>query len=278
MRLMRLMRLPGSREYALMGHELETLLRARASLSGHIAAALGELAVIEAGTLRLARFDEALTHPSYANEAGIGDNQRLEFLGDAVLSVCVSELLIERFPNADEGLLTRMRSALVNAEALASWARSVDLGLAMAFGKGARTGGEREQTNVLADAVEAIVAAVYYEYGLIGARALVLAVALPRMVEETRLASRDPKSELQERVQALGLEAPRYRVRAAHGPEHNALFEIEVLVGELVLGLGEGRSKRIAERKAAEQALAADPEAVLAVAVAANTAGDGAGL
>src|SRR5690606_2026533 len=107
------------------------------------------------------RFDEALTHPSYANESSAPDNQRLEFLGDAVLGLCVSELLVRTRPEADEGTLTRMRSGLVNAEALAQWARAERIGEAIALGRGARAGTEREQTNVLADAVEALVACVY---------------------------------------------------------------------------------------------------------------------
>src|ERR1019366_257373 len=107
------------------------------------------------------RFEEALTHPSFANEVGGPDNQRLEFLGDAVLGLCVSEMLVQTHVDADEGKLTRMRSALVNGEALAAWARHVDLGGCVAFGRGAKLGTEREQTNVLADAAEALVAAVY---------------------------------------------------------------------------------------------------------------------
>ena len=117
------------------------------------------------------RFEEALTHPSYANEAGSRDNQRLEFLGEAVLGLCVSEMLSTSHAEADEGQLTRMRSALVNGEALAMWGRRVALGACVQLGKGARLGTEREQTNVLADATEALVAAVYECRGLEGARA-----------------------------------------------------------------------------------------------------------
>jgi ribonuclease III len=247
-----------------MSSEDDALLSARTALAVVLRDALSVSVPLPDGPLALARLPEALTHPSYANETGgKGDNQRLEFLGDSVLSVCVSELLIVRYPHADEGLLTRMRSALVNAEALAAWARSVNLGSAMAFGRGARLGGERLQTNVLADAVEAIVAAVYHEFGFEGARAVVLSMVEPHMVEEGRLSSRDPKSELQERVQALGFDAPRYRLRAALGPDHAALFEIEVVVDSRVLGVGSGRSKRIAERKAAERALEQHVEDVL---------------
>ncbi len=203
----------------------------------------------------LARLDEALTHPSFSNESRKPDNQRLEFLGDAVLGLCVSEWLIELHPQADEGLLTRMRSALVNAEALAQWARSVGLGDCLALGRGARAGTERDQTNVLADAVEAIVAAVYEARGIEGARALVREVAREALADVESLGVRDPKSSLQERIQAQGLPTPSYRVVATKGPAHDQYFEVEVVVGETVLAKGEGRSKRLAERAAARAAL-----------------------
>jgi ribonuclease III len=207
------------------------------------------------GDGELPRFDEALTHPSFANESSAPDNQRLEFLGDAVLGLCVSELLAKERPDADEGALTRMRSALVNAEALARWARTEKIGEAIALGRGARAGTEREQTNVLADAVEALVACVYEARGLDGARLLVAHVVREPMQEVETLGTRDPKSLLQERVQALGQPTPTYRVRGVSGPQHDPTFEIEVMVGDHVLGVGEGRSKRIAERAAALAAL-----------------------
>jgi ribonuclease III len=224
------------------------LLAARARVKGRIVAIVGDG--------EIPRFEEALTHPSYANESSAPDNQRLEFLGDAVLGLCVSELLTRERPDADEGALTRMRSALVNAEALALWARSERIGEAIALGKGARAGSEREQTNVLADAVEALVASVYEAHGIEGARKLVEHVVRVPMQEAARLGSRDPKSLLQEQVQARGLAAPTYRVRAVRGPQHDPTFEVEVIVGEEVAGVGEGRSKRVAERAAATNALA----------------------
>ena len=143
----------------------ELLAAATDGLRGYLESIVGPGAI--------PRFEEALTHPSFANEAGVPDNQRLEFLGDAVLGLCVSEVLAAAHTDADEGKLTRMRSALVNAAAIASWARRVGLGDCIRFGRGAKSGGEREQTNVLADAVEALVAAVYEARGLSGARSLV---------------------------------------------------------------------------------------------------------
>jgi ribonuclease-3 len=202
--------------------------------------------------------DEALTHPSFANEsARVRNNQRLEFLGDAVLGLCVSELLVEAHPEADEGMLTRMRSALVNAEALAQWGRAEDLSACLALGRGAQSSRERTQTNVIADAVEALVAAVYASHGIAGARALVRAVVAGPLAEAERLGLRDPKSALQERVQGQGGPAPTYRVVATRGPQHEQVFEVEVLVGEDVRGRGEGPSKRTAERAAADAALSA---------------------
>lgn len=227
------------------------LLAARARLEARVTTIVGEGAI--------PRFDEALTHPSYANESSEPDNQRLEFLGDAVLGLCVSELLSREHPEADEGVLTRMRSALVNAEALALWARAERIGEALALGKGARAGSEREQTNVLADAVEALVACVYEARGLEGARKLVEHVIRAPLQEAARLGTRDPKSLLQEQVQARGLPAPTYRVRGTRGPQHDPTFEVEVVVGDAVAGLGEGRSKRVAERAAALAALTAAP-------------------
>ncbi len=228
------------------------LQAARARLKARVIEIVGEG--------EIPRFDEALNHPSYANESSEPDNQRLEFLGDAVLGLCVSELLSREHPSADEGALTRMRSALVNAEALALWARAERLGAAIALGKGARAGSEREQTNVLADAVEALVASVYEARGLEGARKLVEQVIREPMQEAARLGTRDPKSLLQEQVQAKGLPAPTYRVRGMRGPQHDPMFEVEVIVGDAVAGVGEGRSKRVAERAAALAALSASPE------------------
>jgi ribonuclease-3 len=210
------------------------------------------------GAGEIPRFDEALTHPSFANESKAPDNQRLEFLGDAVLGLCVSELLAANFPNADEGALTRMRSALVNADALARWARIVNVGNCIMLGRGARASGERDQTNVLADAVEAIVAAVYEALGLDAARALVREVVREPLAATDLLDGRDPKSELQERLQAQGLAAPIYKVVGTSGPPHEPIFVVAVFSGDDVLAQGEGRSKRLAERAAAAAALRSD--------------------
>jgi ribonuclease-3 len=228
-------------------NDAERLADARSRLRVHVDALVGPGPI--------ARFEEALTHSSFANEVGIPNNQRLEFLGDSVLGLCVSELLTVNHTAADEGLLTRMRSALVNAEALAAWARRVDLGGCVALGRGATLGTEREQTNVLADAVEALVAAVYEARGLDGARALVRDVVADLLDKADLLGVRDPKSSLQECVQARGLPAPTYRVVDIRGAPHEQLFVVEVMLEDRSVGRGEGRSKRLAERAAATEAL-----------------------
>jgi ribonuclease III len=152
-------------------------------------------------------------------------------------------------------MLTRMRSALVNADALAAWARRVALGPCIALGRGATLGSEREQTNVLADTAEAVVAAVYEARGLEGARALVHDIAGELLGKAASLSVRDPKSALQEVVQARGLPPPTYRVVEVRGSPHAQVFVVEVLVQDAAVARGEGRSKRLAERAAASSAL-----------------------
>lgn len=206
-----------------------------------------------------AHLEEALTHPSYANEhkGSAKDNQRLEFLGDAVLGLCVSEQLMDRFPEAREGELSLMRASLVNTDALAVWAREALVGDALRLGRGADAAGERTQKNVLADAVEAIVGAVYLDLGVESARIVSRAIvgeAIERLANGPRL-GRDPKSELQERVQARGGASPKYRVVETIGPDHNREFVVDVDVDGEVLGEGRGRSKKQAEQEAARAAL-----------------------
>jgi ribonuclease-3 len=208
----------------------------------------------------LPHLEEALTHPSFANEqrGRCADNQRLEFLGDAVLGLLVGELLMARLPSANEGELSLLRSQLVNTEALATWARSVDLGPPLRLGRGADAAGERDRDNVLADAVEALVGAVYLDRGMAEARALagvIVADPLARLGDGAAV-ERDPKSELQEQVQAGGGTSPRYRVTGTEGPDHRRSFVVVVEVDGRVLGEGRGRSKKLAEQAAARAAIA----------------------
>jgi ribonuclease-3 len=211
----------------------------------------------------LPHLQQALTHPSYANEAKRVkrvDYQRLEFLGDAVLQLCVSEALVERNPEAREGELSRMRAKIVSTDALAAFARAIDLGPALLLGRGADAAGERHQPNVLADAVEAVVGAVYLDKGAVAARTFVDAIIA--RVENPALPARDPKSELQERVQALGGASPRYELVDATGPDHRREFRVRVEALGRTLGEGRGRSKKSAEQEAARQGLLAlsEPE------------------
>lgn len=207
----------------------------------------------------LEHLEEALTHRSFANEQrkeGLRDNQRLEFLGDSVLGLCVTDALMDRYPSANEGELSRMRSVLVNAEALSSWARSVELGAALRMGRGALATGEHERINVLADAAEAVMGAVYLDRGLDEARRLVHAVIdepLSRLAES--MIAHDPKSTLQERIQAAGGASPRYRIVRIEGPPHDREFFVVVETGDEVLAEGRGRSKKLAEVDAARAAL-----------------------
>jgi ribonuclease III len=205
-----------------------------------------------------AQFDQALTHPSYAHEhrsKGVTDYQRLEFLGDAVLDLCVSELLLDALPDCDEGVLSRTYGALVNGESLARWARANEVGPALLVGKGAGSSGIRERTNVLADAVEAIVAAVYLDGGMDEARRVTRLIVGDGLERAAELSQRDAKTALQELVQAHGASAPRYRLLETVGPDHDRQFVVGVLVGEEVLAEGRGRSKKGAEQAAASTAL-----------------------
>jgi ribonuclease-3 len=198
----------------------------------------------------------ALTHPSYANERReAADNQRLEFLGDAVLGFCVSDLIYRRFADADEGTLTRLRAQLVNAEALSAWARAVGVPDALRLGRGAGASGLRQSTNVLADAVEALIAACFLDMGLEQAQKICEQIVSFRLEAFEAVGARDAKSELQERLQAQGQVPPLYELVESGGPAHERWFRVRVRVGDRVLGEGVGRSKRAAERDAAQAAL-----------------------
>jgi ribonuclease-3 len=205
----------------------------------------------------IARLEEALTHPSLPNEdKDAGPHyERLEFLGDAVLSLAVSELLFARFPQASEGQLTRMRAALVNATALAAWARQVNLSAVLRLGKGAEATGEGDTTSVLCDVTEAILGAIYLAFGFDAAKAYVQAVVGDSIRDDQLLDARDPKSAFQELAQAHKLGTPIYRsVEDASNPK-KVVFRAEVVLGDRMMATGEGESKRLAERSAAAEAM-----------------------
>ncbi len=198
----------------------------------------------------------ALTHRSYTNEnqdPTLADNERLEFLGDAVIDLVVSSMLMERHPEACEGVLSKMRAAVVSEAALAKAARKLGVGEALRLGRGESLSGGRDKPSLLADAYEALMAALYLEHGLDAVRT-VLEDNL-EFPEPGEPEARDAKSRLQQRVQALWRVTPSYRLRKAMGPDHDKTFVVELTVREKVLAEGRGRTKKDAEQEAARSAL-----------------------
>lgn len=203
---------------------------------------------------------EALTHRSFANESGDGrlqDNGRLEFLGDAVIDLFLSSRLLERFPESREGELSRIRARLVDEEALSLLAGEIGLGRYLRLGRGEELSGGREKRSILADAYEALIAAVYLDGGADAVSPVIEAHFGPLAESYAAgLAGRDYKTEFQERAQALRGGTPRYLLKEASGPEHDRRFTVEVFLGEELMGEGTGRSKKKAEQAAARTALA----------------------
>ena len=202
---------------------------------------------------------EALVHSSYVNEhpeSTTESNERLEFLGDAVLSLVMSEALFKRHRDEPEGVLTTRRAAIVSTRGLARMARRLDLGEALVLGQGAENSGERGRSSVLAGLFESIVAAIFLDHGLDSARDFILTAAAPEIEAALPIdALKAPKSRLQERAFASTGRAPSYRIVSAEGPDHDRRFVVEASVDGVVLGGGEGRSRREAETVAAEAAL-----------------------
>ena len=196
---------------------------------------------------------EALTHSSYANERHTGAcNERLEFLGDSVLSVVVSDWLFRRSPRVPEGELTKRRAALVCEGALHGFAEEIDLGSHMLLGNGEERTGGRERPSILADAFEALIAAIYLDGGIVAASEFI-----HRFIDEDRRREkpRDYKTELQEIVQQNPEERLGYVVADESGPDHDKTFTVEVRLNSNVIGRGVGHSKKQAEQKAAAEAL-----------------------
>ena len=196
----------------------------------------------------------ALTHVSHGRDDGAGHNEVLEFLGDAVLDLAVSDLLMRRFPARSEGDLSKMRAALVNTSALAEKAVQLDLGPLLRLGKGEERSGGRSKSSILAGAFEAVLGAVYQDGGFEAARRLVERY-FTRDVKEKKLGQQDYKTRLQEISQMLFHAPPTYRIVAESGPDHDKRFVTEIAVGGKVLGRGEGKTKKQAEQQAAKKAL-----------------------
>jgi ribonuclease-3 len=205
------------------------------------------------GLLRL-----ALTHPSVAREGGglQPHNQRLEFLGDAVLQLVLTQQLYEKFPAFDEGPLTKARAKLVNRRALAERARALDLGAHLILSRGEEMSGGRERASALADAFEALLGAIFLDGGFAAAREFILREFGTAFGELSVLPGiENPKGELQELLQARSPEAPEYHVVSVVGPDHDRVFECTVQHEGVELTRGSGKSKKAAESDAALAAL-----------------------
>ncbi len=201
---------------------------------------------------------EALTHPSLGHETKRHhfDNQRLEFLGDAVLQLIVTEHLYGVFPREAEGRLTKLRSRLVSREALAGHALKLDLGQFLMMGRGEESCGGRERLSTLADAFEALLGAIYLDTDLATARRFLLTLAAPDLAQiEVEPVDINPKGHLQELLQAISPRSPVYELLSESGPEHEKVFLVRVLWEGMDLGKGEGRSKKQAETAAAQRAM-----------------------
>jgi ribonuclease-3 len=201
---------------------------------------------------------EALSHSSYANEArgGRRSNERLEFLGDSVLSAVVSEYLFVNFRNLPEGELTKIRASLVCERALFEFSEKIELSRYILLGKGEESSGGRERPSIVSDAFEAVIAAVYLDGGAEAARRYVIGFIPEKTGERDLEALRDYKTVLQEIVQRNPDERVEYHHFPPSGPDHNRCFSVEVLLGGNPIGKGEGHSKKQAEQMAAKEAIA----------------------
>lgn len=202
-------------------------------------------------------YEQALTHSSYAHEKGHrrSHNERIEFLGDAVLELIVSVYLYETYPKLPEGNLTKLRADLVCEASLARLAYSLNLGQYLRLGRGEIVGGGSSRPSLLADAVEAIIGAVYLDQGLEKCRDYVLELYKPILEElQEGVLRRDYKTLLQEFSQARFAVTPVYRIVHESGPDHSKIFEAEVYISSDAVGSGQGRSKKEAEQAAAKEA------------------------
>jgi ribonuclease-3 len=209
----------------------------------------------------------ALLHRSHVHVTGQDrerSNERLEFLGDAVLGLIVNEDLYQKYPDRSEGDLTKMKALLVCGARLSEVAGQVDLGVHIRMSRSEAATGGRNRSSILADTTEALIGAVYLDGGLEASRAVIQRVVLERSDQVlARRSLRNYKSRLQELIQAGHKSPPRYRVLEVDGPDHDRLFKVSVTFGGISLGMGEGRNKKTAEQNAAREALdtlEADPE------------------
>jgi ribonuclease-3 len=205
-----------------------------------------------------ALLQHALYHRSYLNEAGeeVESNERMEFLGDAVLGLIISDKLFRDYPLLSEGHLSQIRAILVRWDALARAAERINLGDYLVLGRGEELSGGRERPSNLAGTLEALIGAAFLDGGMVKAKKLVLRLLKPDLEEIASDGfSADSKSELQHVAQTRWHQIPRYRLVSSEGPDHAKLFTVEVSVGDQLLGQGQGRNKKQAELNAARQAL-----------------------
>lgn len=199
----------------------------------------------------------ALTHSSYANEVrdGFSSNERLEFLGDSVLSIVVSDYIYKHYPNMPEGELTKLRASLVCEKSLCAFSRELELGNYLMLGKGEKKGGGRERDSILADAFEAVLAAIYLDGGMEPARRHVMNFVLRELQHTDDEVFKDYKTALQEIIQRNPEEAVSYILTGESGPDHDKEFTVEVRLNSNVIGRGTGKNKKRAEQMAAKEAL-----------------------
>ncbi len=199
----------------------------------------------------------ALTHSSYANEArdGVSSNERLEFLGDSVLSIVVSEYIYKEFNNLPEGELTKLRASLVCEKSLCQFSRELDLGKYLRLGKGEDKGGGRERDSILADAFEAVLAAMYLDGGFNVAKNHVMRFIKNELKHTDDEVFKDYKTALQEIIQKNPEESVTYILTKETGPDHDKVFEVEVRLNSNTIGKGMGKNKKQAEQSAAKEAL-----------------------
>lgn len=203
-------------------------------------------------------FKQAFVHRSYINESKekLESNERLEFLGDSVISFIVSDYLYKKHPDFDEGILTNLRSLLVNTKILAEVSKELSFGELLMLSKGEEESMGRQNQSLLADSFEAFVGALFLDQGIAAVTDFLKEVLLPKADEFVKnKAFKDPKSLLQEKVQAKKISSPVYKVMKEEGPAHAKKFTVGVFVENKIIGIGTGRSKQDAEEMAAKEAL-----------------------
>jgi ribonuclease-3 len=210
---------------------------------------------------RLDLLELSLTHRSWANEQGIPEHyERLEFLGDAVLGLVTAEWLYANHPELPEGELSKHKAQLVSRDSLARHAQELELGASLRIGVGEDRSGGRTKASLLADSMEAVFGAIYLDGGLESARKAILPMLEEVFLARSRQTVTDAKTQLQEVAQALGWELPDYRLTDSLGPDHSKTFVVECWLDGELGGRGEGPSKKVAEQRAAADALARLPE------------------